>query len=350
MSDDVDAEPDTPRPAEHGAATLDEVARMAGVSRATASRAINGGSRVSAGSQQAVDDAVRRLGYTPNLAARSLVTRKTDSVALVVPEPDERVFSDPFFARTLHVITRELSERDLQVVLLIAGPGKQEERMLRYLRNRHSDGAIVVSHHRRDALADELSSLGMPSAFIGRPWRHDDEVSWVDTDNVAGGREATRRLLERGCKRIATIAGPADMTAGVDRLTGWREAMQAAALPDDAVVRGDFTVEGGEAACEQLLARHPDVDGIVVASDLMALGAMRVLSASGRRIPDDVAVTGYDDLGVAERTDPPLTTLSNPISEMAAEAARLLLAQLDGGSTAPRRVVFAPTLVRRASA
>jgi DNA-binding LacI/PurR family transcriptional regulator len=140
------------------------------------------------------------------------------------------------------------------------------------------------------------------------------------------------------------------MTAGVDRLTGWQEALRDAGLPDDAVVRGDFTVEGGEAACEQLLAAHPDVDGIVVASDLMALGAMRVLSASGRRVPDDIAVTGYDDLGVAERTDPPLTTLSNPISEMAAEAARLLLAQLDGSSTSPRRVVFAPTLVRRSSA
>ena len=169
MSEDADVEPNAPRPAARTAATLDEVARLAGVSRATASRAINGGSRVSARSQQAVDDAVRRLGYTPNLAARSLVTRRTDSVALVVPEPDERVFSDPFFARTLHVVTRVLSERDLQVVLLIAGPGEQEERMLRYLRNRHSDGAIVVSHHRRDALADQLSSLGMPSAFIGRP-------------------------------------------------------------------------------------------------------------------------------------------------------------------------------------
>ena len=346
MSDEVEPDDGSSR----GAATLDEVARLAGVSRATASRAINGGSRVSERARVAVDDAVRRLGYTPNLAARSLVTRRTGSVALVVPEPDERVFSDPFFARTLHVVTRVLSERDLQVVLLIAGPGEQEERMLRYLRNRHSDGAIVVSHHRRDSFADQLVSLGLPSSFIGRPWRHDDEVSWVDTDNVAGGREAARLLQERGCRRIATIAGPADMTAGVDRLEGWRQAMADAGHADDAVVRGDFTIEGGEAACKQLLAEHPDVDGIAVASDLMALGAMRVLSAAGRRVPDDVAVTGYDDLGVAERADPPLTTLSNPISEMAAEAARLLLAQLEGGSAAARRVVFAPTLVRRASA
>ena len=333
-----------------GSPTLDEVARLAGVSRATASRAINGGRRVSARAQEAVDDAVRRLGYSPNPAARSLVTRRTDSVALVVPEPDERVFSDPFFARTLHVVTRALSERDLQVVLLIARPGDEEQRMLRYLRNRHIDGAIVVSHHRSDSLADHLAAIGLPSAFIGRPWTSADRVSYVDTDNVAGARDATRLLIDRGCRRIGTITGPSDMTAGADRLQGWHEAMAAAGLPTDAAALGDFTDAGGAAACERLLAAHPDLDGLMVASDLMAAGALRVLSAAGRRVPDDIAVVGYDDLGIAERTDPPLTTLRNPIGEMAEEAAHLLLGQLDGGSALPRRVVFPPTMVRRTSA
>ena len=132
-----------PRTAGQGSPTLDEVARVAGVSRATASRAINGGDRVSARAQLAVDTAVRTLGYVPNPAARSLVTRRTDSVALVVPEPDERVFTDPFFAHTLRGATRVLSERDVQLVLLLARPGEEEQRMLRYLRNRHIDGALV---------------------------------------------------------------------------------------------------------------------------------------------------------------------------------------------------------------
>ena len=350
MVDDTDAHPEPPSAGTGGSPTLEEVARLAGVSRATASRAINGGSRVSARAQQAVDDAVRRLGYTPNPAARSLVTRRTDSVALVVPEPDERVFSDPFFARTLHVVTSVLSARDLQVVLLIAQPGDEEHRMLRYLRGRHIDGAIVVSHHRSDSLSDHLAALGLPCTFIGRPWTSTDRVSYVDTDNRAGGREATRLLLDRGCRRIGTVAGPADMTAGRDRLEGWREALGDAGLPTDAVVHGDFTELGGADACAALLDAHPDLDGIVVASDLMASGALRVLSAQGRRVPTDLAVTGYDDLGIAEHTDPPLTTLRNPIGDMAEEAARLLLEQLDGGLATPRRVIFPPTLVRRASA
>ncbi|GAB91269.1 LacI family DNA-binding transcriptional regulator [Gordonia rhizosphera] len=331
--------------------TLDAVARLAGVSRATASRAVNGGSRVSPRAQKAVDEAVHRLGYTPNQAARSLVTRRTQSIALVVPEPDERVFSDPFFARTVHIVTRELSDHDYQVVLLLAGSGDdQEARMLRFLRNRQVDGAIVVSHHRGDSLPDHLATLGLPSAFIGRPWCNTDRLSWVDTDNISGGLKAAQVLLDRGCQRIATIAGPEDMTVGVDRLLGWKQAMQSEGRPTDAVAYGDFTEEGGALACRQLLDKHPDLDGIVIASDLMAVGALRVLAAADRHVPDDVAITGADDLGVAERTDPPLTTLRSPLSDMAAEAVALLLGQLDAGSTAPRRVVFAPDLVRRASA
>lgn len=334
-----------------GSPTLDEVARLAGVSRATASRAINGSTRVSQGAKEAVDAAVRTLGYAPNQAARSLVTRRTDSVALVVPEPDERLFTDPFFAHTLRGVSRVLGERDLQLVLLLARPGEQEERMLRYLRNRHIDGAIVVSHHRSDNLADHLAALDLPCAFVGRPWTSADKVAYVDTDNVAGEREATRVLITRGCKRIGTVAGPADMTAGVDRLDGWRAAMREAGMVADAVEHGDFTEAGGEAAAAALLERHPDLDGLVVASDLMAMGALRVLNALGRRVPDDVALMGFDDLGIAERTTPPLTTMRHPIGEMAEQATRLLLEQMDGeGRMRAMRVIFPPSLVRRASA
>lgn len=333
------------------APTLDEVARLAGVSRATASRAINGGHRVSATALAAVEAAVQSLGYTPNPAARSLVTRRTDSVALVVPEPDERVFTDPFFVHTLRSVNRVLASRDLQLVLLLARPGEEERRMLRYLRKRHIDGALVVSHHRSDRLADHLAALGLPSAFVGRPIDSADKVAYVDTDNSAGGRLAAELLVDRGCRRIGTIAGPADMAAGTDRLEGWRAAMRDAGLADDAVVEGDFTEAGGEAAARELLGRFPDVDGLVVASDLMAVGALRVLAEKGRRVPDDIAVTGYDDLGVSERTNPPLTTVRNPIGEMAEQATRLLLEQIEGERDRQAiRVIFPPSLVRRASA
>jgi DNA-binding LacI/PurR family transcriptional regulator len=331
--------------------TLDEVARLAGVSRATASRAINGGNRVSEAAKRAVADAVEELGYSPNQAARSLVTRRTDSVALVVPEPDERVFTDPFFVHTVRRVNRLLSDRDLQLVLLLARPGDQERRLLRYLRKRHIDGAIVVSHHASDRLADHLAELELPCAFIGRPWSNADRVAYVDTDNRAGSRAATELLVERGCRRIGTIAGPSDMAAGTDRLEGWRDAMRLAGLPTTAVEYGDFTAAGGAAATEALLAEHPDLDGLVASSDLMAEGALRILADAGRRVPEDVAVVGYDDLGVAERTHPALTTVKNPIGEMAEQATRLLLEQVeDHREGHAMRVIFPPALVRRDSA
>ena len=332
------------------AATLDEVARRAGVSKATASRAINGRSKVSARAQAAVLDAVRELGYTPNGAARSLVMQRTGSVAVILPESDERVFSDPFFARMLHTVARALRERDLQLVLLLAQPG-DESRLLLYLRGRYVDGAIVASHHRDDRLAEHLSDLGLPCVFIGAPWVGADRVSVVDSDNAGAAAQAVRVLVDGGRRRIAAIAGPRDMRAGHDRLTGWRREMDAAGLDSSLVAYGDFTEHSGTKACAELLDEVGDLDGIFAASDLMALGAMRELEARGIRVPDDVAIVGYDDLGVADRTRPPLTTLRNPIDQMVTEAVRLLTESIDQrGRGTPRHVVFVPELVRRDTA
>ena len=333
------------------APTLDNVAALAGVSRATASRAINGGRRVSPSAMAAVQAAVGQLGYAPNRAARSLVTRRSDSVALLVPEPDERVFSDPFFAATLRAVSQTLAPTELQLVLLLAGPGDGGSRTARYLRHRHVDGTFVVSHHRNDGLADEIADMGIPCVFGGRPWSGGDRVSYVDADNVTGGRTAAERLIARGCRRIATIAGPEDMTASVDRLEGWRTALRAAALSTDMVVHGDFTEDGGRLAALELLHRHPDLDGLFAASDLMATGAVSVLTAQGRRVPDDVSIVGYDDLGVAERCTPPLTTVCNPVAEMAQRGVELLLEQLASGADwQARHVLLSTDLVVRDSA
>jgi len=337
--------PELGRPA---APTLEQVAERAGVSRSTASRAINGGLRVSPEALAAVENAVADLGYTPNRAARSLVTKRTDSIALVVPEPDERVLSDPFFAGTLNGLSTALADSELQLVLVIARPG-DSARTIRYLRNGHVDGAIVVSHHRDDELDHALQLSRLPNVFVGRPLSADCDSEYVDTDNVAGGRIATQHLINLGRRRIATIAGPLDMSAGIDRLAGWREAVRAAGLPEDAVVHGDFTIASGAAAAQRLIAAYPDIDAIFVASDLMAAGAMGVLAEHGREIPRDVAIVGYDNVALATSTAPPLTTVIQPVVAMARAAGARLLDQLSGG--APREpLIFAPELVIRLSA
>ncbi|VTR77976.1 LacI family DNA-binding transcriptional regulator [Cellulomonas hominis] len=331
------------------APTLEQVAERAGVSRSTASRAINGGLRVSPEAMESVAAAVAELGYTPNRAARSLVTRRTDSVALVVPEPDERVLSDPFFAGVLNGVSTPLAQSDLQLLLVIARPG-ESERTARYLRAGHVDGAIVVSHHRDDAIDRALQSSMVPTVFIGRPLTGGEDAAVVDTDNVLGGRIATEHLIGLGRRRIGTIAGPADMSAGIDRLAGWRAALADAGLPDDAVVHGDFTVDGGAAAARELLARHPDLDALFIASDLMAAGALPELADSGRDVPGDVAVVGYDNSGLATTTKPNLTTVTQPVIAMARAAGEELVAQLQGRPARRDPQIFSPELVVRGSA
>ncbi|WP_448630010.1 LacI family DNA-binding transcriptional regulator [Cellulomonas soli] len=330
--------------------TLEEVAERAGVSRSTASRAINGGLRVSPEALAAVEAAVAELGYTPNRAARSLVTKRTDSIALVVPEPDERVLSDPFFAGTLSGLSASMADTDIQVVLVITRPG-EGERTIRYLRNGHVDGAIVVSHHRHDELDRSLMDLRIPNVFVGRPLSaNESDVQFVDTDNVEGGRLATQHLIDRGCRRIGTIAGPTDMSAGIDRLSGWRQAVLAAGLRDDAVAYGDFTISSGGVAIRRLLAEHPDLDGVFIASDLMATGALSVLTELGKDVPGDIAVVGYDNLGVSASTSPPLTTVIQPVVAMARAAGLRLLDQLEGAPRPSEPLIFAPELVVRDSA
>ena len=332
------------------APTLEEVAERAGVSRSTASRAINGGFKVSAAAQAAVDAAVAELGYTPNRAARSLVTRRTDSVALVVPEPDETVLNDPYFAGTLRGLSEALDPADIQLVLLMARRGEESQRTTRYLLSRHVDGAVVVSHHSDDALDQVLCESRLPCVFVGRPTSSAAHINYVDLDNEHGGRLATEHLIAAGCTRIATIAGRLDMAAGVDRLAGWRSALQAAGMSDEAVFRGGFTSVGGAAATEELLAAYPDVDGIFAASDLSAAGALNVLAHHGRKVPDDVRVVGFDDLGVATSTTPQLTTLRNPVVAMCRVAGELLLEQLAGRTAPMEPRIFDVELILRESA
>ncbi|WP_418276137.1 LacI family DNA-binding transcriptional regulator [Isoptericola jiangsuensis] len=332
----------------HIAPTLDDVARAAGVSRSTASRAINGGDRVSPEAQQAVDAAIARLGYAPNRAARSLVTRRTDSIALVVPEPDARILTDPFLAGVVRGVSEGLGGTDLQLVLLLARPGERPGHTARYLNSGHVDGVIIASHHKDDRLEPELRAGSLPGVFVGRPF-DSAGLHFVDVDNAAGARVATQRLIDRGCRKIATITGPQDMTAALDRAEGWRRTLQRAGLPTDVCANGDFTLHGGATAMEAVLAEHPDVDGVFAASDLMAAGALQVLREHGRRVPEDVAVVGFDALG-AERTNPRLTTVLQPVVEMVAAATSTLLDMLAGEIVYPEPRIFVPRLVEGESA
>ncbi|NLG21083.1 MAG: LacI family transcriptional regulator [Actinomycetales bacterium] len=330
------------------APTLEDVAARAGVSRATASRVVNADPRVREAARLAVSAAVAELGYRPNRAARRLVTRAADSIAVVVPESDERVFSDPFFSGTLRGVTGAVGDLPMQVVLVMGKPDDGDRRMERYLRGGHTDGAIVVSHHQNDTLWRVLAETRLPSVFLGRPYAEEARVPYVDVDNCAGAALAARHLIARGCRRIGTVTGPLDMSAGHDRWQGWVRVLEEAGLETDLVEHGDFTAAGGAEATRRLLERCPDLDGLFAASDQMAVAAIGELGVAGRRVPDDVAVVGYDDSEAATMSRPALTTVVNPIAEMAARAVDLLLRVMDGEEVQPE--TLSTDLVVRESA
>ncbi|WP_374984891.1 LacI family DNA-binding transcriptional regulator [Streptomyces fradiae] len=339
--------------------TLEAVAARAGVSRATVSRVVNGGAGVREPLAERVRRAVEELGYVPNHAARTLVTRRNGAVAVIIAEPEFRVFSDPFFEQQVRGISRELTAHDTQLVLLwVEGPGDYE-RIARYLGGGHVDGALAFSVHDDDELPSVVRRVQVPTVFGGRPgWpgaAGDAGVPYVDADNRGGAREAVRYLLGLGRERIAHLAGPSDQTSATDRLAGYRDVLLDA--DPGLVAQGDFTEESGARAMAELLERRPGLDAVFAGNDLMASGALRVLRERGLRVPQDVAVVGFDDMAsVAEATDPPLTTVRQDIEGMGRLMVRLLMRALnqDGApgaaGAAPASVITPTELVLRASA
>ncbi|MFC8277496.1 LacI family DNA-binding transcriptional regulator [Streptomyces sp. NPDC057271] len=332
--------------------TLEAVAARAGVSRATVSRVVNGGAGVREALAEKVREAVAELGYVPNHAARTLVTRRNGAVAVIIAEPEFRIFSDPFFEQQVRGISRELTAHDAQLVLLwVEGPG-DHERIARYLGGGHVDGALAFSLHNDDQLPEIIRRAQVPTVFGGRPgWKGpagEPPVPYVDCDNRGGARTAVRHLRSLGRRNIAHITGPRDQTSALDRLDGYRDELPDAAA--DLVAEGAFTEESGALAMAELLRHRPDLDAVFAANDLMASGALRVLREHGRRVPQDVALVGFDDvLPVAGSTDPPLTTVRQDIEGMGRLMVRLLMRTLDGVGVA-EPVVTETELVRRASA
>jgi DNA-binding LacI/PurR family transcriptional regulator len=337
--------------------TLEDVAQVAGVSRATVSRVINGVRNVDPQLHAVVWDAVGAIGYVPNRAARSLVTRRNGTVALVVSDSEShdddpfmgRFFTDPFFGRVVGGLLSVLRPRGIQLALQFVGSPEARTRLVGDLRQGQADGVILLSLHPEDTLPRLMSEAGIAAVLVGRP-ATPLPISYVDLANDTGAALAAGHLVDRGCQRIGMVSGPVDVPASQDRINGFRHAMARHGHPFIPTVAGNFTHDSGERAMHLLLGDHPDLDGVFVANDLMAQGVLQAVRATGRRVPDDVAVIGFDDSSAALAARPALTTIRHPLEDMAAESARLLLARIDDPSLRAASVIFEPALVIRQSA
>jgi DNA-binding LacI/PurR family transcriptional regulator len=339
-----------------GRPTLEEVAARAGVGRGTVSRVINGSPRVSEQTRAAVEAAVSELGYVPNRAARALAANRTDAIALVIPEPETRFFAEPYFSDIVRGVGAALADTEMQLLLTLVGSDRERRRLAEYLAAHRVDGVLLVSVHADDPLPDLLDQLDIPAVVTG-PRSADEPLASVDSDNFGGGVQAVEHLLASGRRTVAHISGRMDVYGAQRRVDGYQAALKAAGKPVDPslIVPGYFSEEGGRAAMTELLDRHPAVDAVFAASDLTAAGARQVLRERGRRVPEDVALVGFDDAGIAWHMDPPLTSVRQPIDEMGRMAVRILLDEIadsrpPGVRRAARPQIVLPTrLVVRAS-
>ncbi|MFF8012522.1 substrate-binding domain-containing protein [Streptomyces sp. NPDC007929] len=329
--------------------TIHDVAREAGVSRGTVSRVLNGGHYVSPAAQEAVDAAIRRTGYVVNRHARSLITGRSDSIGFLLTEPQERFFEDPNFNVLLRGCTQALGAHDISLLLMLAGTEDERRRITRYITAGHVDGVLLVSSHSGDPVVERLREAGVPLVACGKPIGLTSKVSYVAADDRDGARDMVRHLLSLGRRRVGTVTGPLDTPGGVERLAGYREVLAEAGLEFDErlVVSGDYGRASGEAAAERLLARAGDIDAVFVASDLMAQGVLAALQRAGRRVPQDVAVGGFDDSPAAVASSPELTTIRQPWDRISNEMVRVLLAQIGGED--PATVILPTELVKRES-
>ncbi|MBF8193351.1 beta-glucosidase [Nonomuraea sp. K274] len=324
--------------------TLETVAARARVSRATVSRVVNGEASVSPEVRTAVMRAVTELGYVPNAAARSLATRRTNTVALVLSVP--RQGGDQLTAAVVQYVTSMLEGAGKQMTLMLADTAESHRRIVQHVEARLVDGVVLLPADRGDTLAERLSRTGVPVVLLGKP-AIASLVPYVDVDNAGGAAAATELLLAQGRRHIGMVCGPMDLVAVRDRLSGHREALRRAGRQPLLAV-ADLTRASGAAATRQLLGDHPGLDAVFAATDQLAIGALRAAREVGRRVPEDLAVVGFDDVDAASATAPELTTVRVPVADQALALARLLLSRLEGRHTTS--VVLPARLVVRESA
>lgn len=328
--------------------TLEDIGRLAGVSRSTVSRVINGQASVKPDVRERVMSVIARTGYTPNAVARSLVSGRTGVIGLVIPSRVHALFEDPYFSRLIQGMSSAANAVGITLSLFIFQNEEEEASLYpRVVTSGFLDGLILTATRMADPLLGRMAVGEIPLVVVGRP--DVDGLSYVDVDNHGGAVMAASHLAGLGHERIALLGAPVSTTAGIDRLNGFTDGLTQNGLTLQAGMRvdGDFSEQSGYDAMSQLLIQEPDA--VFVASDTMAVGALRALSDADVRVPEDLAVVTFDGLPASERAIPPLTTIRQPVSETGARAVQMLNRLVTDGEQHPLTEIMPVELIIRES-
>jgi len=328
---------------------LEDIARQAGVSRSTVSRVVNDQPYVRPAVRERVLKVIQETGFHPNVAARTLASQRSWMIGLVLPRSVSSLFSDPYFPRLTQGIAQACNQYNYTLALFLVDTNEDEQKIYpRVSRKGLLDGILVQSGQIGDQLIERLANLKIPLVIAGRPVQSMD-VSYIDVDNINAAYNAVSYLIRLGHQRIGTITGLINSAVSIDRQEGYLKALVERGRDVDMalIAEGDFTEAGGYYAMQQLLPAKPDA--VFVASDLMALGAMRAVREAGLGIPDDVAFVGFDDLPIASLPEPPLTTVRQPIYQLGFKAVEILIDLIENGIEPARRFILDTQLIIRDS-
>ncbi|MDD2522619.1 MAG: LacI family DNA-binding transcriptional regulator [Anaerolineaceae bacterium] len=326
---------------------LEDIAKLAGVSRSTVSRVVNGSTNVGVETRKRVEKIIQRTGYHPNMAARSLVSQRTNIIGLVIPKTTQAFFTDPYFPQLTQGVAFACNDLHLTLALFLVGNEEDEAEITpRIIRRGMLDGILVQTSAKMEGLFKRLLSSSMPYLALGRP-NDEDVVNYIDVDNIRGAKQATRHLLVLGYKRIGMIIGSIESAAATDRTEGFKQAMAGAGRKVDPVLvaEGDFSEVSGYEAMKKILPFNPDA--VFAQSDIMALGAMRAVQEAGLNVPRDIALVGYDDLPLASGSSTKLTTIRQPITHFGIKAVEMLKDMIDNGTKVANRMILGTELVVR---
>jgi LacI family transcriptional regulator len=329
---------------------LEDIARKAGVSRSTVSRVVNDDPRVSDETRQRVQDVIRRERFQPNSTARALVTRRTEILGVVIPTNENIFFTDnSYFPMLVAGMNDVMREADYGMLFWLAQVASHHDKLMSKIRGRVVDGVIFASLTENHPLFTYLTEIPVPFVSIDKPVRHANAFNYVSVDNIHAAETATEHLIRLGRTRIAHITGNMDISDAQERLQGYKNALKRAGYPVEStlIAEGRFRIEAGYQLMQTLLQYRPDA--LFAAGDTIAQGALRAIQESGLRVPEDIAVVGFDDIDVALLTYPTLTTIRQPVQEKGAAAARLLIDIVEGRIEAPQHIMLPTELIIRDS-
>ena len=331
--------------------TIKDIARVAGVSVTTVSRALNGYSDVNKKTRQKIEEVAKELNYSPNTVARSLVMKKSKTIGLLVSDMNREGVKDNFTFEVLCGINEASANSDYDLVLFSTTSSKQSQKTYTQLcRERRVDGVILQGIKTDDPYLQEVVESDIPCVLVDIP-QESATVGYVTTDNVEGAKKAVAHLIASGHRNIAMINGHEKADVSIRRLQGYMEALNIGNLKfrPEWIKNGDFKENVAEEVAVELLTEHPEITAVFCASDLMGLGVLKAVKKFGKKVPDDIAVIGYDDIMLASYSNPSLSTIRQDKFKLGFEAAVLLIDMLEGKEQSHARIIDTKLIIREST-